>query len=72
MFPVKGKLQVFIQMIENFRKKAQESNAYDVALMVARESGIYEELRQDSTLEGIGRLENITALLDGIRNSWKR
>ena len=67
LFPVKGKLQVFIQLIEKFRRKAQESNAYDVALMVARESGIYEELRQDTSLEGIGRLENVTALLDGIK-----
>jgi DNA helicase II / ATP-dependent DNA helicase PcrA len=63
----KGKLQVFIQMMEKFRKKAQESNAYDVAVMVARESGIYEELRQDATLEGINRLENANALLDGIK-----
>ncbi|HEY3386343.1 MAG TPA: UvrD-helicase domain-containing protein [Saprospiraceae bacterium] len=67
LFPVKGKLQVFIEMIEKFRKKAQDANAYDVALMVARESGIYEELRQDTSLEGIGRLENVTALLDGIK-----
>ena len=67
LFPVKGKLQVFIQMIEKFRKKQEESNAYDVALMVTRESGIYEELRQDPSLEGIGRLENVTALLDGIK-----
>jgi len=67
LFPVKGKLQVFIEMIEKFRRKATEANAYDVALMVARESGIYEELRQDSSLEGIGRLENVTALLDGIK-----
>jgi DNA helicase-2/ATP-dependent DNA helicase PcrA len=66
-YPAKGKLLAFIQMIERFRKKALESNAYDVAVMVARESGIYEELRQDTSIEGIGRLENANALLDGIK-----
>lgn len=63
----KGKLLSFIQLIEKFRKKASEANAYDVALLVARESGIYEELRQDTTIEGINRIENANALLDGIK-----
>lgn len=63
----KGKLYAFIQMIEKFRKKTFESNAYDAALLVARESGIYEELRQDTSIEGISRLENANALLDGIK-----
>lgn len=63
----KGKLFAFVQMMEKFRQKAKDSTAYDVALLVARESGIYEELRQDHSIEGIGRLENVTALLDGIK-----
>ena len=63
----KGKLYSFIQLIEKFRKKASEANAYDVALLVARESGIYEELRADNSIEGISRLENANALLDGIK-----
>lgn len=63
----KGKLYAFIQMIEKFRKKASDSTAYDAALLVARESGIYEELRQDTSIEGISRLENANALLDGIK-----
>ena len=54
-------------MIESFRQKALDGNAYDVALKVAQESGIYEELRQDPSLEGISRLENANALLDGIK-----
>ncbi len=63
----RGKLSTFVDMIERFRRKAMEANAYDVAVYVARECGIYEELRQDSSLEGIGRLENANALLDGIK-----
>lgn len=66
-YQAKGKLLGFIQMLERFRKKSQEALAYDVAVQVARESGIYEELRQDISIEGIGRLENVNALLDGIK-----
>jgi len=66
-YNAKGKLLAFIQMIERFRAKAMEGNAYDVAVLVARESGLYEELRHDGTLEGVNRLENANALLDGIK-----
>jgi DNA helicase-2/ATP-dependent DNA helicase PcrA len=67
LLPVKGKLQGFVQMMEGFRRKANDATAHDVAIMVARESGIYEELRQDTSLDGIGRMENVNALLDGIK-----
>jgi DNA helicase-2/ATP-dependent DNA helicase PcrA len=66
-YNAKGKLLAFIQMIERFREKAKEGNAHDVAILVARESGLYEELRHDGTLEGVNRLENANALLDGIK-----
>ena len=66
-YNAKGKLLGFIQMIERFREKAKEGNAYDVAVLVARESGLYEELRHDGTIEGVNRLENANALLDGIK-----
>ena len=54
-YNAKGKLLAFIQMIERFRAKAKEGNAYDVAVLVARESGLYEELRHDGTLEARSR-----------------
>jgi len=66
-YQAKGKMLGFIQMMERFRKIAQDANAYDVAVLVARESGIYEELRADNSIEGISRLENANALLDGIK-----
>ncbi len=63
----KGKLPVFVNLIQRFKQKAETLNAYDVAVLVAGESGIMEELRQDTSQEGIGRLENVNALLDGIK-----
>jgi DNA helicase-2/ATP-dependent DNA helicase PcrA len=54
-YQAKGKLLAFIQMMERFRQKAVDANAYEVAVMVARDSGIYEELRADTSIEGISR-----------------
>ncbi len=67
LYPAKGKLASFVQMIEKFKAKAASSDAYEVAMMVAQESGIFEQLRQDQSIEGIGRMENASALLDGIK-----
>jgi len=66
-FASQGKLRAFVEMILRFRQTATTGNAYDVALQVSRESGIFEELRQDISTEGVGRLENVNALLDGIK-----
>lgn len=66
-FAAQGKLRGFLEMILRFRQAAVNGNAYDVALLVARESGILDELRQDASTEGVSRLENVNALLDGIK-----
>ncbi|MFN7116714.1 MAG: ATP-dependent helicase [Saprospiraceae bacterium] len=60
-------LHDFITMINDFGAKAQTNNAYDIALYVAKRSGIIDELKNDTTIEGAGRLENVNALLDGIQ-----
>lgn len=60
-------LQEFMHLIHLFGKKATELNAYDAASYIARKSGIWDMLKADTSMEGIGRLENLTALLDGIQ-----
>jgi DNA helicase-2/ATP-dependent DNA helicase PcrA len=60
-------VEEFIRLIQLCRQKAQQSNAYETALYIARASGIYELLRTDTTLEGTTRLENLNSLLDGIK-----
>ncbi len=57
----------FMKLIANFRMKAESGNAYEVAMYIAKKSGIVDLLKNDGTLEGMGRLENINALLDGIQ-----
>ena len=60
-------LNDFRKMIDGFAKKAIDSNAYETATFIARESGLLDLLKQDTTVEGIQRLDNVTGLLDGIQ-----
>ena len=56
----------FKKMIRHFQAKAANENAYEIAKLIARQSGIIDTLKSDTTIEGMGRLENVNALLDGI------
>ena len=58
----------FIELIEKARAKADTANAYELAETVARKSGLLDNLRKDTSIEGAGRLENFQALLDGIKS----
>lgn len=57
----------FRQMIELFAEQAQSNGAYEAAAFIADRSGMLDTLKKDNSLEGLGRLENLTALLDGIK-----
>jgi DNA helicase-2/ATP-dependent DNA helicase PcrA len=58
----------FIRMIKGFNNKVTTENAYELASNIAKRSGILDELKKDNTIEGMGRLENVNALLDGIKS----
>ncbi len=62
------KLQRFGILIEGFKKRITEENAYDAAVIIARSSGIIDDLSNDETPEGISRKENIQELLNGIKD----
>lgn len=57
----------FVAMIQDFAAKATTNNAYDIAAYIAKRSGLIDELKKDTTIEGVGRLDNVNALLDGIK-----
>lgn len=56
----------FIDMITKSAKRADTANAYELAIYIAKRSGLIDLLKSDTTVEGMGRLENLNALLDGI------
>lgn len=63
---VKNAIADFKSMVADFGKRALSSNAYEVAAYVARKSGLMDLMKTDTSIEGLGRLENFNALLDGI------
>jgi DNA helicase II / ATP-dependent DNA helicase PcrA len=56
----------FVQMMASFQGRVPTDNAYDLALDVISRSGIMDMLKQDTTVEGLGRLDNVNSLLDAI------
>ncbi len=64
----KTRLENFLTMIKSFQVANQTSDAFVIAEMVAKKTGLLQELKKDGTPEGIARIENIEELLNGIRD----
>lgn len=47
-----AKLQKFGNLIERFKELISQENAYDAAVIIARSSGILDDLSNDDTPEG--------------------
>jgi DNA helicase-2/ATP-dependent DNA helicase PcrA len=54
-------------MIRSFRHGLSTSNAYDLAMHIARSSGLLKELHADKTPEGVSKHDNVMELLNGIQ-----
>jgi len=61
------KLKDFATMISSFTVQIPIKNAYEIARQIAFNSGIYKELKQDESPEGVSRVENIDELLNAIK-----
>ncbi len=64
----KKAIQDFVKMINVFREKANIVNAYEITRYVLQQSKLWDELKSDHTPEGLSRIENIEALLNGVNN----
>lgn len=60
------KLADFLEMIKHFGQMVFTTDAYEAAYAIAKSSGIINELKSDSSFEGIARLQNTEELLNGI------
>lgn len=61
------KLMDFVTMIQSFQVQLKSHDVFEVAMEVAKQTGILKEMRQDDTPEGISRLENIQELLNSLQ-----
>lgn len=64
----KGKLTDFVNMVKAFQAQEETMDAYQLTEHVAKKTGLVQELRKDTTPEGITRMENIEELLNGIKD----
>lgn len=60
-------LRGFAHLITQFQQKAQTEDAYETAMYILQQSGLHKLHQDDKTIEGVGRLQNVEALLDGIK-----
>ncbi|MBN2806694.1 MAG: UvrD-helicase domain-containing protein [Prolixibacteraceae bacterium] len=62
------KIGGFIELINSFKAQLTLSSAYELALMVARQTGILEELYREKTPENLSKFENVQELLNAIQD----
>ncbi len=56
----------FRNMVLDWQNRASTESAYKLAAEILRKSGLHDLLKSDTSPEGIGRLENVNAVLDAI------
>src|SRR5680860_440773 len=64
----KRKLEDFSIMIKSFQIMNEGADAFTLAEHVAKKTGLLLEFKKDGTPEGIGKMENIEELLNGIKD----
>jgi DNA helicase II / ATP-dependent DNA helicase PcrA len=57
----------FVTMVHYFQNMLTKKNAYDLAFMVGKETGLVKDLFNDKTTEGLARYENVQELLNSIK-----
>ncbi len=61
-------IQDFVTLIKSFKMELERgADAHDVALLVAKSTGILRELHADKTVEGLARYDNLQELLNSIK-----
>jgi len=62
------KIEGFVDLILSLKIENENSNAFEIADLVIKKSGLVLELKKDGTPEGVSKVENIEELLNGIRD----
>src|SRR5690606_4974344 len=60
-------IQDFVMIIKMFQSELEKKNAYDLAVIVGKSTGVVKDLFNDKTTEGLARYENVQELLNGIK-----
>lgn len=63
-----SKLQLFRELIEKFISESEQKNAYEIGADIIRQSGILNDVCQDTSPENLSRKENIEELANGMND----
>ncbi len=63
-----NRIQKFRTMILEFQNDLPHADAYSLMNRIIEKTGIYQELKADSSLEGKGRFDNMQELLNGVKD----
>ncbi len=63
-----AKLQGFRELIEGFIADQTDKNAYEIGMDIIRQSGIINDVSQDTSPENLSRKENIEELVNGMND----
>ena len=64
----KNKLLDFVIMIESIKNKEENADVFDITKEILKQSGLYNLYKNDESLEGVNRIQNIEELLNGIKD----
>ena len=62
------KLDRFVQQIDLWRQAQLQQSAFEAGIAIIKESGIYADLQQDKSPEGMARVENTEELVNGLKD----
>ncbi len=64
----KNKLLDFVVMIESIKAKLESLDVFEITMEVLKQSGLYNLYKNDESMEGVNRIQNIEELLNGIKD----
>lgn len=64
----KNKLLEFVVMIESIKAKLESLDVFEITKDVLKQSGLYNLYKNDESMEGVNRIQNIEELLNGIKD----
>ena len=64
----KNKLLDFVVMIESIKVKIESLDVFEITKEVLKQSGLYNLYKNDESMEGVNRIQNIEELLNGIKD----
>ncbi len=67
-----NKLDGFITLIKSFAAEMKKKEAYEVASLIANNSGLVRMLKEEDTPEALNRVENIEELLNSVKEFSER